>query len=122
MVNLYIRVINDEEAAANLVHSICEHLAGLEAFNDNTILVPDADEDMITISLGKGNDVLDIYADHVSDVSYTNTSDFYLSEENASGVKVNSKQELLDRISKRIDEIIINNEAEDGSIEVMIIK
>lgn len=122
MVNLHIRVINDEEAAANLVYSICDHLAGLKAFRDNTILVPDADKDMILISLGEGNDVLDIYADHVSDVSYTNTPDFYLCEENASGIKVNSKQELLDRISKRIDEILINNEAIDDSIEVLIIK
>ena len=122
MVNIYLKIDPSNVEPSDLVYSICEHLSGTKAFQDNEIFVPEPNGNSIHIGLGEeSNDVLDIVATYENSVPYKLTGGFYLSEENSTGIEVSTKKELLERISDRIDEII-NDSNGPTQIEVMIIK
>ena len=121
MVNIYFDV-NENENADQVVYDICKHLAGTEAFINDEIFIPDAEENSILISLGKeSQEVLEINAVLTDALAYRKSPLYYLSEENATGIKLTSKKDLLQRLSRRIDEIIKEDKQLD-TIEIMIIK
>ena len=122
MVNLYLKS-EDIEDAVNLTYTICNYLKGNRAFKEDDIVVTDPDANGVTcISLGDDSTSnFDISAEVVGTVAYETGATYFLSEENATGIRADSKKDLLDRLSTRIDEIIAEN-GDIDTIEIMIIK
>lgn len=122
MVNLYLKTENAEDAV-NLTYNICDYLKGNEAFiNSDIAVIGPSTDGVICVSLGDNNTPsLDVSASIVNVTINEPEICYYLSEENASGQYTMSKNDLLKRLSQRIDEIIEENGNLD-TLEVMIIK
>ncbi len=119
MVNLYLKSENVEDPT-NLAYKICEYLKGNRGFEEDDIIVTNPDKNgVLCISLGDDNTAaFDISAEVVGTVAHESNVEFYMSEENSSGILTMSKNDLLNRLSDRIDELV--SEGID-TVEVLLI-
>ena len=107
MINLYLH-IPEELYSDRVVDEVCSYLQGNRGFQESDIVVTDPDgNNVFCINLGDDyTPRLDISAEIVGVEHIPGYVNFYLGEENNSGIKTRSKNDLLNRISRRIDELV----------------